>query len=119
MDALNKLLDKTKKVRSHRTDMALAEDLGVTRAAVSDWRNERNLPGPVACARIAELTGEPLAKVLGVIGEARAISSAEKAVWRRLAAAACLMLIPALHGLRIMYITARRLMRGRYQQAFA
>ncbi|WP_196479708.1 DUF3693 domain-containing protein, partial [Xanthomonas translucens] len=31
-------------------------------------------------------TGEPLAKVIGIVGEARAISSDEKAVWRKLAA---------------------------------
>lgn len=50
------------------------------------------------CAKIAEITGIPLARVLGIVGEARAISREEKAVWRRLASAAAvlLMLLPAL-----------------------
>lgn len=82
------LLDKAKKTLSANSDAELARQLGVTRASVSNWRTGRNLPDVVQCATIAGLTGEPLAKVLGIVGEARAISAAEKKVWRRLATSA-------------------------------
>jgi hypothetical protein len=39
------------------------------------------------------MTGEPLAKVLGIAGEHRAISRDAKAVWRRLANAAAIALL--------------------------
>jgi hypothetical protein len=92
MNAINKLLDKTKESCAAATDMALAVKLAVTRQAVSNWRVGRAYPDPVACARIAEITGEPLARVLGIVGEARALSTEEKKVWRRLATAAALVL---------------------------
>lgn len=88
MDAVNELLDKAKRTRSLPTDMALAEALHVGRAAVSGWRHGSRHPDAVACARLSELTGEPLPRVLGIVGEARAISAEEKRVWRRLATAA-------------------------------
>lgn len=94
------LLDQAKKAQGFDTDMALAKALGVGRAAVSGWRNGHRLPDPVACAALAGLTGAPLARVLGIVGEARAISRDEKAVWRKLAATAMLLLfavVPALN----------------------
>ncbi|WP_223670539.1 DUF3693 domain-containing protein [Xanthomonas citri] len=71
-----------------KNDTELAKALGIKPAAVSNYRRGVSLPNAVVCATLAGLTGEPLAKVLGVVGEARAISSDEKAVWRRLAATA-------------------------------
>lgn len=88
MDATNQLLDKCKQMRSIPTDMALAQVLGVGRATVSSYRHGRTYPDPVVCARISEITGEPLSRVLGIVGEARALSTDEKKVWRRLATAA-------------------------------
>lgn len=92
MTTLNKLLDKAMDTRSVASDNALAGLLGVTRQRVSNWRLGKNHPDAVACARIAEITGEPLARVLGVVGEARAITQDEKKVWRRLATAAAVLL---------------------------
>lgn len=126
MEALNKLLDKCKEVRSHRTDMALADDLGVTRAAVSDWRNDRHLPDEVACARIAQITSEPLARVLGIVGEARALSKDAKAVWRKLASAALVLVTlatiaaPALsQAANVYYVNWLRSRRGLNQRVSA
>jgi transcriptional regulator with XRE-family HTH domain len=85
MNEVIKLLDKCKEISSSTSDNALAIKMGVTRQMISNWRLGKNYPDTVNCAKIAELTGTPLAKVLGVIGEARAISEAEKKVWRRLA----------------------------------
>lgn len=95
MDALQTLLDKIKETRSLSSDAALARVLDVKPQTMSNWRKAHNLPDAVACARIAELSGEPLARVLGVVGEARALSREEKAVWRRLAQAAAVVLMVA------------------------
>lgn len=76
--------------------MALAKALGVSRSAVSAWRNGAKGPDPVQSAALAGYTGIPLAKVLGIVGEARAISAKEKAVWRKLAATAALLAVAVL-----------------------
>ncbi|WP_425527313.1 DUF3693 domain-containing protein [Xanthomonas vasicola] len=76
-----------------KNDSELASHLGIKPAAVSNYRRGVSLPNAVVCATLAGLTGEPLAKVLGVIGEARAIGSDEKAVWRRLATSALALLL--------------------------
>lgn len=91
MDTINALLDTIKKTRSLPSDNALALSLGATRQAVSNWRKGRNQPDAVLCARIADAAGVPLNVVLGIVGEARAISRDEKAVWHRLAQMAVVM----------------------------
>lgn len=90
---INFLLDKAKEVRSLSTDAELAKAMGVSKQAMSGWRNGARLPDPVASATLAGLTGEPLAKVLGIVGEARAISREEKSVWRKLAASAAVVVL--------------------------
>ncbi|HFF3031791.1 TPA: DUF3693 domain-containing protein [Stenotrophomonas maltophilia] len=70
------------------SDKQLAAALVVGRSAISNYRHARVLPEPVVCATIAGLSGIPLARVLGVVGEARGISREERAVWRKLAATA-------------------------------
>lgn len=85
------VLDLAKKAQGFTTDMALAKGLGISRSAVSAWRNGVSTPDTVQCAALAGYTGLPLAKVLGIAGEARAISREEKAVWRKLAASAALL----------------------------
>lgn len=92
MDYLNKLLDKCKEVRMVRTESDLSDLLKVRKQTLSGWRHGARLPDPVACAQIAQITGEPLAKILGTVGEARAISKDEKQVWRRLAQVAVLIM---------------------------
>lgn len=92
MNSVNDLLDKIKETRSLASDNALAGFLHTTRGSVSNWRLGKNYPDAVACARISEATGVPLAKVIGLVGEARAISREEKAVWHKLATAAALVL---------------------------
>lgn len=85
------LLDLAKKSQGFSTDMALAKGLGISRSAVSSWRNGISTPDTVQCAALAGYTGLPLAQVLGIVGEARAISREEKAVWRKLAATAAML----------------------------
>lgn len=95
MTDLNNLLDKIKETRSIASDNALAAAIGVSRQRVSAWRHGTNLPDPVACATIAGLSGEPLARVLGIVGEARAISREEKAVWNKLATSVATVILLA------------------------
>lgn len=82
---VNFLLDRCKDETGASTDGELAKRLGVSKQAMSSYRKGARLPDPVVCATIAGLSGLPLAKVLGIVGEARAISREEKAVWRKLA----------------------------------
>lgn len=96
---VQELLDEVKTARGLTTDSALADALGVSKQAVSNWRQGRNTPDPVQCAAIAGYTGLPLGKVLGIIGEARAISREEKAVWRKLAATAALLTVMVFPGM--------------------
>lgn len=88
MQDINSLLDACKVAAGVSSDNQLAAALGVGRSAISNYRHARALPDPVVCATIADLSGIPLARVLGIVGEARAISREEKAVWRKLAATA-------------------------------
>lgn len=89
---INILLDKAKEQCGVQMEKDLAKRLGVSPQAVSNYRKGRALPDPVVSATLAGLTGVPLARVLGIVGEARAISREEKAVWRKLAATAMLLL---------------------------
>lgn len=90
---INVLLDKAKEECGVQMEKDLAKRLGVSPQAVSNYRKGRALPDPVVAATLAGLTGVPLARVLGIVGEARAISREEKAVWRKLAASAMLLAI--------------------------
>lgn len=88
----SEILDAAKHASGATSDSDLSRKLGVSRQAVSNWRTGVKLPDTVTCATIAGITGIPLAKVLGIVGEARAISREEKAVWRKLAATAAVAL---------------------------
>ncbi|WP_228738525.1 DUF3693 domain-containing protein [Xanthomonas euvesicatoria] len=103
MPAINALLDKVKESCSLPSDNVLSQRIGVTRAAVSMWRNGGK---PVPDERIAQLCamakldgGEWMAR----IHAERAASPAEKALWRsvldRLSAAAAVvaLLVIAVH----------------------
>lgn len=87
------MLDQAKAGSGAATDMAFAEKLGVTRQAVSTWRKGNAYPDAVSCEKIAVFSGIPLNQVLGIVGEARAISEQEKRVWRKLAAAMFVALV--------------------------
>ncbi|MCC4615630.1 DUF3693 domain-containing protein [Xanthomonas campestris pv. asclepiadis] len=103
MPTTNALLDKVKESCSLPSDNVLSHKLGVTRAVISGWRNDRY---PIPDERIAQLCamakldgGEWMAR----IHAERAASPAEKALWRsvldRLSAAAAVvaLLVLAVH----------------------
>jgi transcriptional regulator with XRE-family HTH domain len=87
------ILNRAIEASGATSDSDLSRKLGVSRQAVSNWRGGKKFPDTVTCATIAGITGIPLAQVLGVVGESRAISREEKAVWRRLAATAMILAI--------------------------
>lgn len=98
---ISTLLERAIRACEPATASGLAAALNVKPSAVSNWKHGRALPDEVSCAKIAELTSEPLARVLGIVGERRAISREAKAVWRRLATAAavatlCVMTLPGM-----------------------
>jgi transcriptional regulator with XRE-family HTH domain len=95
MQTVQQLLDEAAEVCKAENDTALARVLGVTPAGISNYRRSVSAPNAVVCEKIAEITGIPLARVLGIVGEARAISREEKAVWRRLANVAAVLVVVA------------------------
>lgn len=96
---ITNLLDRAKSAKAITSDNQLAKHLGISRQAVSSWRHGVSLPDPVACSKLADMAGIPLAQVLGIVGEARALSREEKAVWRRLATAAVVVLATGMAAL--------------------
>lgn len=90
------LLDAAKAEAGIASDYALSVRLKVTKQAVSKWRLGQAAPDPVTCEKLAVFSGIPLNKVLGIVGEARAISEQEKRVWRKLAAAMFVSLVATL-----------------------
>lgn len=92
----NEVLARAKTGAGVTSDYAFAKALGVARNSVSRYRNGIGYPDPVVCEKLANFSGIPLNRVLGIVGEARAISAAEKKVWRRLAAAIFVSMLVAL-----------------------
>jgi len=88
MQTVTDLIDTARKALNVNSDAEFARQLGVSRGTIANWKSGYSLPDTVMCATLAGLTGLPLARVLGIVGEARAISREEKAVWRKLAATA-------------------------------
>ncbi|MHC1662507.1 DUF3693 domain-containing protein [Stenotrophomonas maltophilia] len=86
MESVTDLIDEARKALEVGSDAEFARRLGVSRGTIANWKSGYSLPDTVMCATLAGLTGLPLARVLGIVGEARAISREEKAVWRKLAA---------------------------------
>ena len=98
MKTVADLIDAARKALGVTSDAEFARKLGVSRGTIANWKSGYSLPDTVMCATLAGLTGEPLAKVLGIVGEARAVSREEKAVWRKLAATAALLAVGVLGG---------------------
>ncbi len=95
---INKLLDTARQTCGATSDSALALRLGVTKQAVSNWRQAVNLPDVVACEKLANMAGFKPLDVIAAIYEQREISRDAKAVWKRIASVAALSLV-ALTGM--------------------
>jgi len=94
-----KLLDKYKQACAIASDNACAVKLGVTRAAVSRWRNEQNHPEADIVEAMCEATGEPVARWLPLIEAERARTPSARKAWLRLAqVAATITLVAGVFG---------------------
>lgn len=92
------LLDKYKQACRIDSDNACAVSLGITRAAVSRWRNGLGHPDADSVERMCIATGENLARWLPLIEAERARSPSVRKTWLKLAqAAAVLVLTVAAH----------------------
>ena len=87
---IGEIIDRAKDAAGATSDRAFAKHMKVSHGSIANWRSGYSFPDAVSCERLAGLAGIPLAQVLGIVGEARAISREEKAVWRKLAATAVL-----------------------------
>lgn len=85
MNSTISLLDKYKETCSIASDNACAVSLGVSRQAVSKWRNGENHPDADSVERMCEAIGEPLRRWLPLIEAERARTPAARKVWLRLA----------------------------------
>jgi len=65
------LLDQAKAACMARNDAQLAKCLGVTRAALSNWRTGQRFPDWNACRALADKSGLPVAEVLAIVSAAR------------------------------------------------
>jgi hypothetical protein len=88
----NDVLEAAKAGARAESDSALARALRSPRQSMSNWRRGRNLPDAITCEKLALLSGIPLIRIIEIIGEQRAISAAEKRVWRKLTTTAALAL---------------------------
>jgi transcriptional regulator with XRE-family HTH domain len=86
------LLDEARLALNESTDSGLARRLGVKRQTVSNWRTGTNLPDVVTCEKLAKITGKTPLSVIASVSETREKSRDAKAVWRRIAAAAVVIL---------------------------
>src|SRR6185312_7105599 len=79
------LLDKYKKARAITSDNACATSLGVSRQAVSKWRNGENHPDADVVEKMCDATGENIARWMPLIEAERARSPGARRAWLRLA----------------------------------
>jgi transcriptional regulator with XRE-family HTH domain len=85
MSLTTDLLDKYKQTCSIASDNACAVALGVSRQAVSKWRNGENHPDADIVEKMCEATGEPIARWLPLMEAERARSPSVRKAWLRLA----------------------------------
>lgn len=79
----NQLLDRYAEAKGLNSDYKIAKALGITRQAVSNWRNEKNHLDDTACLQIAEaLNIDPLT-IMAKVRETRKQSPREQATWER------------------------------------
>ena len=89
---IGELLDEARKVTGCKSDTELAKRLGITPNSMSNYRSGYSLPKVSVCEKLAKITGKKPLSVIALVEEKRALGNDEKAVWRRLASAAAVLL---------------------------
>lgn len=77
------LIDEYKKTLRLRSDSAMADALGVSRATLSRWRKGHGHPEPALAWQIAEAIGKNPAQVMVCIEAERATSLPNAQAWQR------------------------------------
>lgn len=83
MNCTQTMLDEYKKALKLRSDSALADTLGVTRACVSRWRKGLGHPEPALVWEIAEAIGKNPAEMMVSIEAERSTSLRNAQAWQR------------------------------------
>lgn len=86
-------LDEAQERGLAANDSDIATKLGVTKAAVCEWRKGRSAPAEDAAARLAELIGKP--EVMAECAAARAKTPEGRRMWERLARIAAAAVVVA------------------------
>lgn len=86
MKKISLYLDEAIQKGAAKNDSDIARKVGVTRAAVCDWRTGRRTPDDEPAVKIAELIGKDAGELLAECGAARAKTPETRAVWERIAA---------------------------------
>ena len=83
MNFTQTLIDEYKKAMKLKNDSALADNLSVSRACISKWRNGRGHPDASLAWKIAEAIGRNPAEVMVCIEAERATSLPNAQAWQR------------------------------------
>jgi transcriptional regulator with XRE-family HTH domain len=67
--------------RRKRLASQMAADIGISHATVSRWLSGKDIPSPRSCRRLAEYSGEPIDKVLGIVGHIPGTTLRSTAEW--------------------------------------
>lgn len=86
MKPISRYLDEAIDTGLSKNDSETARKIGVTRAAVSDWRVGRRAPDDDQAVKLADLLGKDAGEILAECGAARAKSPETRRAWERIAA---------------------------------
>lgn len=86
MKKISMYLDELIEAGTVKNDSETARRIGVTRAAVSDWRVGRRAPDDDQAVKLAELLGKDAGELLAECGAARAKSPETRRAWEIVAA---------------------------------
>ena len=90
----NEFFEKTRKAAGAESFAKLAPMLGISDGAIGHYRQGRRVPQVWVVAEALKLQGHPQPEKAAIqIMKAAALSSPERAFWRKLAASAALLLV--------------------------
>lgn len=80
---LQEMIAVAKKKAGTESDNGLAIALGINRASVCDWKKGRSHPDSFAMARIAEITGLPVEKVMAIVELEKEKNVERRKYWKK------------------------------------
>ena len=67
--------------RRQRKPSQMAAELGISHATVSRWLSGLDIPNVRSCQRLADYSGVPVQKVLGIVGHISRVAEKPAAEW--------------------------------------